>query len=309
MKTAWLLALYAGQTPALPPPAHEPPATAAGPASAPASRPSLAHGGTGRDVQADLTVIYEIDEHHLKTQESWSLSNTSNKRIEPGALVFVLPENTRRLRLDENTPGFAAPDAGGRFFATAPLLDGAHGIGAAYLTDFEGASVTVRRRTPVNLRSVRLIIQKVPGLRFSASMPHQSRDRDLNGLEFAIFTLGPIPAGDAFAYTFDGLPAQSAVPSYLALALCLGMVAWMVFSLLQPRPKPAHTMGVLSAEARRDRLLKALELLERDRAENKIEPRRYARRHEALMSELADVLREADRVARDNPGREVKETS
>ena len=304
MKTALLLALSVGQAPPATPSIDGAPG--AGAASAPASRPALSPGGTGRDVQADLTVIYEIDEHHLKTQESWSLSNTSGKRIEPDSLVFALPENARRLRLDENVEGFTAPEAGQRFFATAPLLDGNHGIGAAYLTDLVGDSVTVPRSTPVNLRTVRVIIQNVSGLQFSASLPHDHRIRDLNGLEFAIFTLGPVPAGSSFEYGFDGLPSRSALPSYIALAVSLGLVGWMIFALTQPQPKPVRTMGVLSAEARRDRLLRALELLDRDRAENKIKPRRYTRRHEELMSELADVLREADRVEGDQARREVK---
>ena len=284
-------------------------AKAHGPTSAPASRPALARGGTGQDVQGDLTLIFEIDEHHLKTQESWTLSNSSGKQIEPRQLVFVLPEQTRRLRLDDNIKGFTAPEAGRRFLATQPLQAGNHGIGAAYLTKLNGDSVTIQRRIPVNLRTTRVIIENVSGLKFSSSIPHESRVRDLNGLEFAIFTLGPIPAGGTLEFSFDDLPSNSTAPAYIALAMCFALVGWMVFALFQPAPRNVQTMGVLSAEARRDRLVKAIELLERDRAEDRIKPKRYTRRYEELMTDLADVLREVERTRQTTPSREVKETS
>ena len=307
MMTALMTLCVVGQasTPSADPHATSP--TTHGPASVPASQPSLSSDGHGSDVQGDATVIYEIDEFQLKTQESWTLANSSGKLIDSSELVFDVPNGTRLFRLDEDVQGFKAQDDGSRFFATEPLKGGTTVVSGAYLTGFNGDSVTVRRSTPVNLRTLRLIIQNVSGLKFSSPLPHDRRMADLNGLEFAIFTLGPIPAGSSIAFTLEGLPTHSTLPAYLALALCVGVVGWMLYALSQPRSRPMRTMGVLSAEARRDRLIKALELLDRDKAEDKIKPRRYAQRYDELMNELADVLREVDRVG-PSSRREAKES-
>jgi len=263
-------------------------------ASQPASQPSLPSGGSASDVTAQATVIIEVDEHHLKTQESWSLSNGGGKSVPASQLVFPLPKGSRRLSVDEDVPGFKGADDSQSIFADRDLGAGSTTFAAAYFWDFSGDTARFSRRIPVNVNGMRVIIEDIPGVSVSSNVKYQSRVRELNGLAFAIYDFAPITAGQTFQVTVSGLPSRATWPRAAALAITAGIVLWLIFSLLQKDPREATTLGPLSAQARRDQIIKALEILEADKAEGSVKPKRYARRHGELMNELAVVLREID---------------
>ncbi len=275
----------------------EPPADR--PADQPASQPAEAPaqiqlGGTGADVAGTLTWIYEIDEEVLHVQESWQLENTSGRLVEKDQLHFPLPARTRRVNLDKDVTGFAAAEDASEIYATEALGQGTKTVSGAYMVDFDGDSAVIRRTLPVRTTSARLIVENVDGLEITSNIQLDKRVRDLNGLEFQVITMAPIPAGGQVELHFDGLPSHITWPRRAALLVVIAIVGWMFWALQQPRSELASKIGPLSAQSRRDRIVRAIEILERDYSEDKIKEKRYERRHEELMTELAHVLREID---------------
>lgn len=266
------------------------------PSSQPSSQPAaILPGGTGADVSARVTIIYELDETSMRAQESWSLSNSSGKSVDPNSLVFTLPGQVRRLELDERTSGFQV--TANQVRATQPLNPGGKELGLTYAFDAPGDTLHLQRPTPVNIDAGRLIMEQVSGIKLEANVPFTSRTTNLNGIEFIIFDFGGVPAGGALDLKVTGLPSKATWPRNLAVLLSLGLVGWTAYVLLNQRilkAKVAPPLGALSAQARRDQIVKALEILERDRTGDAVKDKRYQRRHAELMQELAAVLREIE---------------
>jgi hypothetical protein len=276
------------------------------PASQPASQPNLPAGGTAQDVTAQVTMILEPDEQHVKASESWSFSNSGGRLVDASALYIPLPAGSRRLSLDENgSEGFQGAEDASRVAATAPLGASPASVAFAFLWAMDGGTAQQRRSIPVNVNGMRVIIEDIPGVEVSSNLAFTRRVRELNGLNFVVMDFTqPLPAGGSFELTVSGLPSRTTLPRTAALLAVAGLIGWFVLQLGGARAKggEATPMGALAAPARRDRIVKALELLERDRAEDKITDKRHARRHAELMKELADVLREIE-LTKAGPGR------
>lgn len=268
---------------------------AAQPASMPASAPALAPGGTGADVSATVTFIFELDEGRLKAQESWNFDNRSGKRIGTEHLVFTLPAGAQRLGVDEDAAGWKGAEDSTRFFAINPLGAGASSVGAAYFLPFSGSSLRTTRTIPVQTVGMRVIIEDVDGLKVSANLKHQHRVSELNGLHFAIYDFEPLKANQTLELTFSGLPSRSTIPRGAAVLACVLIFVWMLISIRSSKSEVGTAgIGPLSAQARKEQIVKALELLERQFASQEVKERRYLRRHEELTRELAEVLRELE---------------
>ena len=83
----------------------------------------------------------------------------------------------------------------------------------------------------------------------------------------------------------------------IGLMLFLGNMyyAWMAKRLIDPVNKTnTISLGAMSANARTDRIAKAIELLDDDLASAEITQERHTRRHKALLKELASAMREAE---------------
>ena len=291
--------------PAAPPPAAAAPAKANGeasnggktdgaPPSAPSSRPaSIQPGGTGADVTADVTIIFELDERRFKVQESWTLNNNSQKMID--SLTFNMPTGTTRLTLDENIKAFASNPPGTAFGTTGPLGLGSHAIGAAYFLGIEGGARTIQRQMPVNLTTARVIIEDISGLSVSGNTKVDCVPRDLNGLKFRVCNFAGVKAGETFEVRFAGLPSRPTWPRWLAVLISLALVGWMAYALRQPSTRTVTTaVSPVSAVARRDQIVRALELLKEDFDAEQVSDKKYERRRKELLTQLADVLREIE---------------
>ena len=271
-------------------------ATAGQPASQPAA--PAAPGGTAADVHGELTVIFELGDGILNTQESWRLQNLSGKLVPADQLTFAMPEGVSKLRLDEETPSpfEAAPDSS-EIRGKGPMGPGDHTLAGAYQLKTDGSSVRFRRRVPFRMGGARLILEAMPNLTLTSNVKSTKRTRDLNGVKFSIWELDPFAAGTTLDITIDGLPAKRAWPRQAALALVALIIAWMLWSLTSGKAPGAQAkarLGVLSAQARCDRIVRAFEILEADHADEKISDQQHARRKKALLKELAVALRESE---------------
>lgn len=264
-------------------------------ASQPASQPSMQTGGTAADLTGSVTWIYQVDEQVLRVQESWSVNNQSGKLVDKDEVVFRMPANTRRLNVDEDAQGFAGNEESTLITATEAIGAGTKQFGDAHMIDFDGSTVTVRRQIPIKTMGARLIIENIKGLEVTSNVEFTQRVSELNGLEFQVIEFAPIARDTTLEVTFDGLPSKVTWPRRAAVALALLVVGWMIWALRSPTEERAEKkMGPLSAQARRDQIVKAIEILERDLSEDKIKPKRYERRYKELMQELAAVLREIE---------------
>lgn len=264
-------------------------------ASQPASQPSLSPGGTAADLSGSVTWIYQVDEQVLRVQESWSINNQSGKLVGKDEVVFRMPPNTRRLNVDEDAQGFAGNEESTLISATEAIGSGTKQFGDAHMIDFDGSTTTVRRHIPIKTIGARLIIENISGLEVTANVEFNERISELNGLEFKVVEFAPIAQNSTLEVTFDGLPSKVTWPRRLAVAVSILLLGWMIWALRAPTEGRAEKkMGALSAQARRDQIVKAIEILERDLAEDKVKPKRYERRHKELMGELAAVLREIE---------------
>ncbi|MBX2813358.1 MAG: hypothetical protein KTR25_16200 [Myxococcales bacterium] len=271
--------------------------------SAQSSQPSSAPAGapaSKSELRSQATFILELDENHMKVQENWQIQNPTSGFVPAKDLVFSLGDGARRLTVDEDVVGFEANEAGTVISAKRALGPGSHGFAGAYLAPVHDGRLRFSRRFPVPIQAGRVIVEDIAGLDLKANIPLSRRTRDLNGLSFVIFDFNQVPADSLFEFQVTGLPSRNGWPRTIAFGLCGLALIWMLYALLNnPQRDQVHqTMGALSAEARREQLLKALELLEEDRQAGKIVDKQHDRRHASLMRELADVLREQDIVQR-----------
>jgi hypothetical protein len=269
------------------------------PVSRPASRPASSTPVGPEAAQARLTLIFEIDEHHLKVQEMWQIRNTGSGKLPASALVFPLGEGVRRLALDEESQAdFDTDDAGTVISAKRGLPAGESiTLAGSYLLDLAGRGrAQMARRFPVPVFQGRAILEHADGISARGSTRFSSRIRDLNGRKFEVFDFGGLSAGHDFRLEFRGLPSRTTLPRDITIALCLAAFGWMIFALARGRgaPQAAPVWGALAPEARREQLVRALELLEEDRASGRVEGRPYERRRKELLGELAGVLREIE---------------
>ncbi|MBK8013427.1 MAG: hypothetical protein IPK13_18990 [Deltaproteobacteria bacterium] len=294
--------IFASPTPAPAPaaiPTAAPAGTTAQPASRPASRPSAGQpGGRPEDVRASVIIAYRLGENELTVEEFWQITNPSDRNVEASDLTVLLPARARVPALDESTSDFEVSDDRSSILGRRPLLAGqATHIGARYFQPLTVDTADIRRTFPFTVNALRIIVEHVPGITVTSAHRHEDRISDMGGSKFAVFDFGALAAGEALAYQVTGVPAKTVWPRYLALFVAIGILGWMIYSLMRPVAKHDQTLSVegpLSPRARKDQILRALEVLERDRGEDKISEKRYERRHAELMTELALVLREIE---------------
>ena len=274
------------------------PAAPSDPPGQPASRPapkSAKPGGTGADINAETTLIFELEERRLKVEENWTLKNDSDRLV--NHVNFRIPDGGFRLTLPTETRAFAANEPGTAFGSTGPLGPGQHNAVARYFFPYSGAAAVLAWTLPVNMTACRMIIEDTPGISIQSNVGVVCEPRPLNGLNFKVCTFEGVPAGGRFELRLFGLPTRPTWPLNLALVLSLGFIAWMVVALRRqfaPSSASAGQMSPISAVARREQIVRALQLLEEDRAADRVPAKRFERRQRELMAQLADVLREIE---------------
>ncbi len=266
-----------------------------GQSSRPASQPALRPGGTAADAKGKFTFALNIDNQALRVGELWSIENPSGKLIPKEQLVFRLHKDVRLFRLDEDVTGFVAADDKKSFSPTADLGVGSKNSSGAYFWDFDSDTATMDRVLPVPTENSLLYIEDSGDLEFSSNIKFQRSNRKLDGRQFIVLFFAPTKANERFQVTISGLPSHKTWPRTAAALLCLAVLGWMLWALKAPQlAAGGPQLGALSAQARRDQIVKAIEILDRDFEAEKIKEKRYERRHRELMDELAAVLREIE---------------
>jgi hypothetical protein len=266
--------------------------------------------GTAQDVGADFTVVVELGERQLNVQESWTLQAPSDKTVPASQIHIPMPKGAKGLRLDERSQGFHAEETSAAIDATEPLT-ASRALTGGFLYDFSGNSASISFPIPFAVHQARIVVQDIPGLEISTNVETQRRKHDdVNGRSYLIYDTPAMPRGGALEVTIGNLPMQTLWPRRIMLAFVVGILGWMMWAL-KTRAVPgadgaAQSFGPLSAHARKEQIVKALEVLERDLNEERVKEKRYQRRHGELMKELATVLREIELEAAGAPRRDVE---
>jgi hypothetical protein len=272
----------------------------AGQAPAPPSPPAqpVPAAGTARDVSAQLTMIIETGENQLNVQETWNLKNRGGGTIPAAALEIPLPRGAKFARVEEKVRAFRVAESMMSIEATEPMPPGDRDLMEGYIYDANDGSADMQRPIPFAVENARFIIQDFPGLSVSTSARSEKRTRDLNGRTFAIYDMTQLPMGVPLSISITGLPSHTLWPRRLALAGVFAILAWMVFALstksVPGKEGEEPIIGPLSPHAKRDQIVKAIEVLERDFKEEKVKEKRFQRRHAELLKELGTVLKEIE---------------
>lgn len=263
-------------------------------AQQPSSQPAGPASGSPADVVAEVTFLFEIGEKSLGATENWNLGS-QGKTIAATALAFEIHDGAKKVKVDDKS-GFHVEEGTLRLTSNQPLTDD-RPISISYETPFSGSKIVLRRTLPFNMSRARVVFEDLPGFRLETVPESVKRTRDLNGIKFAIWDFPSMPPGTQLELIATGLPSKPVWPKFLAVFAALAIAAWAVWALINhraPGADAALAIGPLSGRARRDRLVKAIELLKRDFEASQLNEKQYARRHEALMQELAVVLREIE---------------
>ncbi len=265
------------------------------PSTEPSSRPGSAAIGGAHDLKADVTLAFRLSgEQEFTIEEFWKIQNPDNKRVPKDALTIKLPRGARRLILDEQSEGFEASDDAKRIVARQDLSASSAEIGARYFLGFHEGTFTMRRVFPVSTGTVRVIFEHAPDLELKSSQQFQRHERDMGGQRFTVYVFGALPKDAPLALEVSGLPSRSAWPRHIAILLCIAVLFWVALSLRKKASAPLLLDGPLSAQARRDQLVRAVGVLNRDYEATRVKERRYTRRHRELVEELGRVLQEIE---------------
>jgi hypothetical protein len=249
----------------------------------------LAISATGN---ADLTVVVDLKEGALQVQESWMIR--LDQPVPAGEMVLPLPAGAERIAQPQDQEGWVFDDGRGHIVNQTDLASGRTHIFYNYDLPYASPNVTLRREQPaVHVQGLRLAVPQLDSLRVGTAAPASRTERELNGVPFELIdVLEPFQGQPTFSADLSGLPVRPLWPRWLAVAISVALVLFTLYLVTTARgSKGAADRPEL--QARKERLMQALQILEEDRSS--LEPRAYDRRRNELLGDLADVLRQEAR--------------
>lgn len=247
-------------------------------------------GATGN---ADFTFIVDLDEGRLRIQEVWTL-----RLEEPaagGQVSLPLPPGARNVVQPEDQTGFAHDASGGRVVNRSGLPAGETQIFFNYDLPYATRDLTIRRSAPSpSVLGMRIAVPVIEGLTVRTPRSGQRSPREVGGVPFELIdVLRPFEDSNQLTIDLVGLPVRTAWPRWAAVAASVALVL-ATLALLASR---ARTRGAAiprpELKARKERLLQALQLLDRERGA--MDEKAYGSRRNELLGELAEVLRQEAR--------------
>src|SRR5262245_4245164 len=103
--------------------------------------------GTAADINADMTLIFQIGERELGAEDNWTLRNSSSRTIPAEAIVIPMALGARNLRLADGSEGsFEAAADSSRIVAKGSLGQEERSVASKHFLPFSGATLVVHRR-------------------------------------------------------------------------------------------------------------------------------------------------------------------
>jgi hypothetical protein len=179
---------------------------------------------------------------------------------------------------------------------TGPIAPGATPIRLAYSLAPAGSDRTLAQTLPAAWTQVQVIMTRAGGARMSS--PQFASATDMAGGDGQAFILGSGPAlaaGQEFSVALSGLPSRSHVGRNLSLGVAILLLLAGAWAAASARSSSGEASRRTALVERRDRLMADLVRLEEQRRAGTVDERRYASRHEELVTQLERVYGELDR--------------
>jgi hypothetical protein len=288
------VALVASAAPAAQPPGGGPPAAAAPPS--PRGGPPARAGTVALSERSRLVI--EMGPEALHVFNLFEIVNASQEPVQPaGPIVFELPAAAVGAgALEGSSP--QATVAGKVVTVAGPFAPGATVVQFGYSLPIKSGRLTLSQRLPLPLGQFSVMAQKVGDLKVESPQLAEQREMPLQESTFIVGKGPGLEAGDTISLTFSGLPHAPTWPRNVALALAMLILAGGVWgSVRAGAPAADRGQRRKRLEARRDRLFTELASIEEQRAEQTIDPERYAARRRELLSALEAVYVEMDEEA------------
>jgi hypothetical protein len=153
-----------------------------------------------------------------------------------------------------------------------------------------GGWIEIAQRLPANLDQLAVVVKKVGETSVKSPQLKEQREMPADGDVFIAGTGGPVKAGQPIELVVDGVPHHSQAPRQVALSLASVIALLGVWFATRPSGDAATKATERKRLiARREKLFNELTRLEHDHRSGRVDERRYASRHEDLVTSLEQV--------------------
>jgi hypothetical protein len=257
-------------------------------AAAPPVKGQVVLGGNSR-------IIFEFPDDLMRVYYMLEVVNNARARVDIGGpLIIDLPQGAAGASPLEGS-STQATVAGSRITITGPFASGVTTVQVGFQMPFNRSSITLEQKYPVPLEQVTVGSEKIEGLSFSSpQFSSVGEVKSDNGTPFVLASGPGIAAGGTLRMQVTGLPVNSSIPRYVALAIAFVIA---LFGLWLARPgKTGARDAHKKLMARRDALLAELAHIEERSRTGRETPRDSARRPRVL-AELEQIYGELDEAS------------
>ncbi len=251
-------------------------------------------------------IVLEPAEEAVNVFYLLDISNTARVPVNPTTAFDIdLPKGADGAGIMEGSSPQASV-ANGRVHVNAPFAPGHTFVQVAYQLPVASDSLTIAQAFPASMEGLAVVVRKSGETRLESPQVTNQRDMPADGESFIAGTGGPVPAGKAIELTVSGLPHHSTAPRNIALALAVFIVIAAVWAGGAPTEDAAAAVAERKrVAARREKLMADLVRLEADHHAGRVDPVRYAKRREDIVSalELIYGALDTDEAAAEPSGR------
>jgi hypothetical protein len=225
------------------------------------------------------------------------VSNTARSPVNPAKpFEFDMPGDAKGCGLLQGSSPQAVV-TGTHVVVQGPFPPGSTFVQVGCEMPAESGRIDIEQRLPAALTHLAVVVKKVGDTTLQSAQLKEQRELPADGEVFIAATGGAVAAGQPIVLTVGGVPHHSAVPRRVALTLALVIVlagAWTVAR--RPAQDGAATLAAERKRllTRRDKLFNDLVRIEQDRANGRVDDRRYAVRREEIVGALEKVYSALD---------------
>lgn len=246
------------------------------------------------EIGPESRIILEYQDDALTVFYLLEILNNARTPIDIGGpILLTLPTGAAGASVMQGS----SPNVGAKgdlVTITGPFPPGKTMAQIGFSLPQAGASHTIRQTWPVALAQVFVAVEKIGSMQVSSPQLAETRDMNSEGQTFIMGTGPRLNAGDTLVLQLTGLPAHSRTSRNVVLALVVVIFvlgAWFAWS-----PGKAHAAQDEKLQAKRERLLNEIVVLERKRRQRPLSASDEARLQRAT-AELERVIAALDRDA------------
>jgi len=237
-------------------------------------------------------IVMEPGDEAVTVYYLLEISNPSSAPVQPKSVfMFDVPKDALGTTLMQGSTPQASTQSG-RVRIEGPFAPGATSLQVGFEIPARSGDITISQKFPAPLEHLAVVVKKVNDTT-TLSSPQIARQQEFPVAEgtYIAGTGAAIPAGQPINLDVSGLPHHSAVPSSIALALSVVIVAGGMLMGTRPDHEEQNARAAERKRliGRRDKLFNDLVRLENDLRGGRADERKYAARREELLAALENV--------------------